>query len=147
MVDKKSTIGYYTFLGENLVTWRSKKQSLVARSSTEAKFRTMAQGVCELLCLKIVLEDLKIKWDGPMRLYFDNKSAINIAHNSVQHDRMKHIKIDKYFIKEKLDSGLISAPYVFTNCQIVDILTKGLSSMTFHASVSKLGIENIYSLA
>ena len=46
----------------------------------------MAQGVCELLCLKIVLEDLKIKWDGPMRLYFDNKSAINIAHNSVQND-------------------------------------------------------------
>ena len=147
MVDKKSTIGYYTFLGENLVTWRSKKQSLVARSSTEAKFRTMAQGVCELLCLKIVLEDLKIKWDGPMRLYCDNKSAINIAHNSVQHDRMKHIKIDKYFIKEKLDSGLISAPYVLTNCQLVDILTKGLSSMTFQASVSKLGIENIYSLA
>ena len=147
MVDKKSTIGYYTFFGENLVTWRSKKQSLVARSSTEAKFRTMAQGVCELLCLKIVLEDLKIKWDDPMRLYCDNKSTINIAHNSVQHDRMKHIKIDKYFIKEKLDSGLISAPYVFTNCQLVDILTKGLSSMTFQASVSKLGIENIYSLA
>ena len=60
---------------------------------------------------------------------------------------MKHIKIDKYFIKEKLDSGLISAPYVFTNCQLVNILTKGLSSMTFQASVSKLGIENIYSLA
>ena len=147
MVDKKSTIGYYTFFGENLVTWRSKKQSLVARSSTEAKFRIMAQGVCELLCLKIVLEDLKIKWDDPMRLYCDNKSTINIAHNSVQHDRMKHIKIDKYFIKEKLDSGLISAPYVFTNCQLVEILTKGLSSMTFQASVSKLGIENIYSLA
>ena len=49
----------------------------------------MAQGVCELPWLKIILEDLKIKWDGPMRIYCNNKSAINIAHNPMQHDRRK----------------------------------------------------------
>ena len=48
--------------------WRSKKQNVVARSSAEAEFRAMAQGMCKQLWLKIVLEDLKIKWDGPMRL-------------------------------------------------------------------------------
>ena len=68
IVDRRSTSGYCTFLGGNLVTRRSKKQGVVARSSAEAEFRAMAQGVCELLWQKIILEDLKIKWDGPMRL-------------------------------------------------------------------------------
>ena len=111
-IDRRSTSGYFTFLGGNVVTWRSKKQNVVARSSAEAEFRAMAQGICELLWLKVILEDLRIKWEGPMRLYCDNKSAISIAHNPVQHDRTKHIEIDRHFIKEKLDSGLICTPYV-----------------------------------
>ncbi|KAI3447048.1 hypothetical protein Pfo_003713, partial [Paulownia fortunei] len=139
--------GYCTFLGGNLVTWRSKKQNVVARSSAEAEFRAMAQGVCELLWFKFILEDLNIRWDGPMRLYCDNKSAINIAHNPVQHDRTKHIEIDRHFIKEKLESGLICIPYMPTHYQLADVLTKGLSSTAFQTKVSKLGMENIYSPA
>ena len=61
IVDRRSTSGYCTFLGGNLVTWRSKNQNVVARSSAEVEFRVMAQGVSQLLWLKIVLEDLKIK--------------------------------------------------------------------------------------
>ena len=61
VIDRRSTSGYYTFLGGNLVTWRSKKQNVVARSSAEAEFQAMAQGICELLWLKIILEDLKIE--------------------------------------------------------------------------------------
>ena len=87
-----------------------KKQSLLARSSAKAEFCTMTQGFCELLWLKIILEDLKIKWDGPMRLYYDNKLAIGIAYNPMWHDWTKHIEIDKHFIEEKLDSGLICTP-------------------------------------
>ena len=83
IVDRRSTTRYCTFLGGNLVTWKSKKQSVVARSSAEAELRSSAQGVCELLWLKIILEDLKIKWEEPMRLYCDNKSAISIVHNPV----------------------------------------------------------------
>lgn len=108
IVDMRSTTGYCMFLGGNLVTWRSKKQNVVVRSSAEAEFRVMAQGVCELLWMKIILDDLKIKYEAPMRLFCDNKSAISIAHNPVQHDRTKHIEIDRHFIKEKLDSGLTS---------------------------------------
>ena len=62
-------------------------------------------------------------WD-----YCDNKSAISIAHNPVQHDQTKHIEIDRHFIKEKLESGLICTPYVSTHGQLADALTKGLSS-------------------
>ena len=147
IVHRRSTSGCCTFLGRNLVTWRSKKQSVVARSSAEAEFRAIARGVYELLWLKIILEDLKIKWDGPMRLYCDNKLAISIAHNPVHHDRTIHIEIDRHFIKERLESGLICTPYVSSRGQLADVLTKGLSSLVFHSVVSKLGMENTYSLA
>ena len=119
----------------------------MARSSAKAKFRTMAHEVGELLWLKIILEDLKIKWDSPMRLYCDNKSAINIAHNPMRHDWTKHIERDRHFIKEKLDSGLICTPYVSIDRQLADILTKGLSGWVFQESISKLGRQNIYSPA
>ncbi|RVX16791.1 Retrovirus-related Pol polyprotein from transposon RE1 [Vitis vinifera] len=107
LVDRRSTTGYRTFLGGNLVTWRSKKQNVVVRSSAESEFRAISQGLCELLWLKIILDDLRIKWDSPMKLYCDNKSAINIALNLIQHDRTKHIEIDRHFIKEKLEEGVV----------------------------------------
>ncbi|KAL5854360.1 hypothetical protein ACOSQ3_004184 [Xanthoceras sorbifolium] len=98
----------------------------------------MAQGVCELLWLKIILDDLGIKWDGPMRFYCDKKSVISIAYNPVQHDRTKHIEVDRHFIKEKLDNGLICTPYISTKNQLVDVLTKGLDGLTFQTIISKL---------
>ena len=110
---------------------------MIARSSIETEFRAMAQGICELLWLKIILEDLRIKSDNPMRLYCDNKSAISIAHNPVQHDRTKHIEVDRHFIKETLDSGLICTLYVPSQDNLSDILTKGLKSNYFESIVSK----------
>ena len=91
----------------------------------------MTLGICELLWLKIILGDLKIKWDGPMRLYYDNKSAISIAHNPMQHDRTKHIKVNRHFIKEKIDSALICTPYVSTKGQLANVPTKGLTLKLF----------------
>ena len=99
-INKSSTSSYCTFLGGNLMTWRSKKQNVVARSSAEVEFRAMALGIRELLWIKLILEDLKIKWERPMRLLCDNKSTINIAHNPVQHDRTKHIQVDRHFIRK-----------------------------------------------
>ena len=63
--------------------------------------------------MKIILEDLRIEWQGPMKLYYDNKLAINIAHNSIQHNRTKHMELDRHFIKEKLDIEMICIPYLF----------------------------------
>jgi len=82
-MDRRSILGYCTFLGGNLVTWRSKKQNVVAKSSAETEFRVMAHVVCKLLWLRIILNDRKIKSKGTMKLYYDNKSAISIAHNLV----------------------------------------------------------------
>ncbi|WMV54823.1 hypothetical protein MTR67_048208 [Solanum verrucosum] len=105
----------------------------------------MAMGVCELLWLKIILDDLKIRWEGPMRLYCDNKSAISIAHNPVQHDRTKHIEVDRHFITEKLDRGLICTPFVSTKDQVADVLIKGLPNNVFQDLISELGMEDIHS--
>jgi hypothetical protein len=87
-----------------LVTWRSKKQSVVARRSAEVEIRAMAQGICEGLWIHRVLKELKMTIELTLKLYCDNKDAISIADNSVQHDRTKHIEIDRHFIKEKIDS-------------------------------------------
>ena len=107
-----------------MVSWKSKKQGMVARSCAEAEFRAMPLGVCELLWLRIILEDLKIPMTKPIELLGDNQSAISIAHNPVQHDKTKHIEIDRHFLKEKLDLGILQITYVLSNHQVVDVLTE-----------------------
>jgi len=142
--DRKSTSGYCTFVWGNLVTWRSKKQSVVSRSSAEAEFRSMANGICELLWIRRVLEDLKKEAELPLKLFCDNKAAISIAQNPVQHDRTKHIEIDRHFIKEKMEAGIICTPYITTKEQTADILTKGLFRPVFEFFVTKLGMYDMY---
>jgi len=134
------------FLGGNLVTWRSKKQNIVARSNVKAEFRAMAQGVCELLWMKIILDDLKLKYEASMGLVCDNKSTISISHNLVQHDRTKHVKIDRHFIKEKLDNGLIATEYIPSRLQLAYMFIKGLPTKQFKDLTCKLGMIDIHSL-
>lgn len=142
--DRRSTAGYFTFVGGNLVTWRSKKQAVVALSSAESEFRGMAKAVCELLWIRSLLEDLNIKHDSPMKLYCDNKAACDIAHNPIQHDRTKHVEIDRHFIKEKLEARIIETPHVSSQEQLADLLTKAVPSRAFHDGLNKLGMSDIY---
>jgi hypothetical protein len=144
--EKRSTTGYCTFVWGNLVTWRSKKQSVVARSTAEAEaeFRAMAQGICEILWVKRVLEDLCFNPELPLKLYCDNKAAIDIANDHVQHDRTKHVEIDRHFIKEKLESGMICIPFMPSAQQAADGLTKALMKHLFEGFLNKLGMINIY---
>ena len=110
--DRRSTSGYFTFVGGNLVTWRSKKQNVVARSSAEVEFTGMALGICEALWLRLLLKDLGYLPRQPIRLYCDNKAACDIAHNPVQHDHTKHVEVDRFFIKEKFDEKIVELPKI-----------------------------------
>jgi hypothetical protein len=97
--DRKSTSDYFMFVGGNLVTWRSKKQKVVALSSADAEFRGMVKGLCELLWIR----RLGFAPTLEMELFCDNKVSIAISHNPVQHDRTKHVEVDQHFIKENLE--------------------------------------------
>ena len=123
--------GYFTFVGGNLVTWRSKKQNVVARSSAEAEFRGMTLGICEALWLRLILMDLGYLPRQPILLYCDNKAACDIAHNPVQYDRTKHVEVDRFFIKDKLDEKIVELPKIRSEDQLAEILTKVVSSRVF----------------
>ena len=88
---------------------------MVSRSSAEAEYRTVVQGMCKHFRMKLLVE-LKIEVEGPMKLHSDSKAAINIAHNPIQHDRAKHVEIDRHFIKEKLESEAICMPRKTSRC-------------------------------
>ena len=79
-----------------------------------------------------------------MNLHCDNKAAIEIAHNPVQHDRTKHVEVDRHFIKENLDRKIIQFPFVRSEDQLADILTKAVSGKIFYDAISKMGMINIY---
>ncbi|EXB52099.1 hypothetical protein L484_024649 [Morus notabilis] len=91
----------------------------------------MANRICELLWLQRILTELKLRIEAPMKLYYDNKAAISIANNPMQQDRTKHVEVDRHFIKEKLEGGMICMPFVPMTQQTTDILTKGLFKSSF----------------
>jgi len=142
--DSKSTTGYCTKVWGNVVTWKSKKQDVVARSSAEAEYRAIAQGVCELIWINKLLQDLFVPLPEPMKLFSDSKSAISIVHNPVQHDRMKHVRLDRDYIKSEIENGTFTLHYVPTKLQEADILTKALLKSDFESNVSKLGMIDIH---
>ncbi|KAL6327261.1 hypothetical protein AAG906_017818 [Vitis piasezkii] len=129
----------------NLVTWRSKKQSVVARSSAEAEYRALAQGICEGIWIKRVLSELGQTCSSPILMMCDNQAAISIAKNPVHHDRTKHVEIDRHFITEKVTSETVKLNYVPTKHQTADILTKALPRPNFEDLTCKLGLYDIYS--
>jgi hypothetical protein len=103
----------------------------VARSSAEAEYRAMTSTASELTWIKQVLTDLNIKVEKPMKMFCDNKSARHIASNLVFHERTKHIEIDCHFIRKKVQSKEIETPFVKSENQLADILTKRLSIKPF----------------
>ena len=112
ILDRKSTSGYFTFVGGNLVTWRSKKQKIVALSSAEAEFRGMGKSLCELLWLRRLLIEIGFAPTSEMNFFYNNKATIDISHNPVQHDRTKHVEVDRHSIKQNLEGKIIWFSFV-----------------------------------
>lgn len=142
---RKSVTGYIVYLNESLIRWKSKKQTTVSRSSTEAEYKALAQTTCEVGWLSNIMQDLNLESTQPAVIYCDNSSAIKIPSNQVFHERTKHIEIDCHTIREKVQDGSIKLLLVRSNHQLADILTKPLDPGVFSHICSKLGTQNLFS--
>ncbi|CAH9145017.1 unnamed protein product [Cuscuta epithymum] len=141
---RRSSTGYFISLGNSPISWRTKKQSVVSRSSAEAEYRAMAMTVSEILWLRWLLRDLTIDQTNATPLYCDNQAARHIALNPVFHERTKHVEMDCYFVRERVASKEIEPVSISTVNQVADIFTKALGTDRFQFLRSKLGVRNLH---
>ncbi|GFZ05939.1 hypothetical protein Acr_18g0001090 [Actinidia rufa] len=145
--DRRSTSGFCTFHGSHLISWKSKKQAVVSRSSAEAEYRAMAQGTSEIIWLRSLLTELGFSVTDSSYLFCDNKSAIMLSSDSVLHERTKHIEVDIHFIREKVRSGVITPSFVPSSAQTADMFTKSIGPSLSKSSLVKLGLVDIFASA
>ncbi|KAD3640419.1 hypothetical protein E3N88_29642 [Mikania micrantha] len=138
---RRSTSGYCIYLGDNLISWSSKRQTTISRSSAEAEYRGVANVVAEICWVRNLLLELHRPPSRTSLVYCDNVSAIYLSGNPVQHQRTKHVEMDIHFVREKVEIGLVRVLHVSSKFQIADIFTKGLPRVLFEDFRSSLSIR------
>ncbi|GJT62522.1 retrovirus-related pol polyprotein from transposon TNT 1-94 [Tanacetum coccineum] len=137
---RRSTSGSAQFLGDKLVSWSLKKQTSTSISSTEAEYIAMSGCSAQILWMRSQLSDYGFAYNH-IPLYCDNKSAIALCCNNVQHSRSKHIDIRHHFIREQVEKGVVELYFVRTEYQLADIFTKALPIERFEFILPRLGMK------
>ncbi|GKB14141.1 hypothetical protein Tco_0848064 [Tanacetum coccineum] len=138
---RRSTSRSMQLLGDRLVSWSSKRQKSAAISTTEAEYISLSGCCAQILWMRSQLTDYGFGFNK-IPMYCDNKSAIALCCNNVQHSRSKHIDIRFHFIKEHVENGVIELYFVNTEYQLADIFTKALGRNRIEFLINKLGMRS-----
>ena len=141
--NRRSTTGWAFLVNGTAVSWRSKRQTCVALSTTEAEYISASSATQEAVSCRRVLGQCGYQQSGPTRLYDDNQSAIRIVKNPEFHERTKHIDVKYHYIRDQYQRKEISVHYVNTKEQIADIFTKPLAAADHQKFKYALGVIEV----
>ncbi|KFK29449.1 hypothetical protein AALP_AA7G135900 [Arabis alpina] len=139
--DYTSTGAYLVYLGKHLISWSSKKQPTVARSSTEAEYRSVSFTASEVQWIQSLLGELGVSLSKTPVIYCDNVGATYLCANPVFHSRMKHLAVDYHYIRGLVQSGSLRVAHVSSADQLADGLTKPLPRTRFMTLTNKIGLS------
>lgn len=141
--DYISTNAYVIYIGGSPISWSSQKQRSVARSSTEAEYRAVANTASELRWICSLLSEIGIRLPTSPVIYCDNVGATYLCANPIFHSRMKHVALDYHFVRGNIQAGVLRVQYVHTRDQLADLLTNPLPRPLFTDLRSKIGVNEL----
>ncbi|KAJ9565578.1 hypothetical protein OSB04_001544 [Centaurea solstitialis] len=128
---RKSTLGYAMMMSDGVVSWSSKKQPVVALSTTEAEFVSSAACACQVVWLRRILEHIGLQQKDGTIIFCDNMSTIKLSKNPVLHKRSKHIDVKFHFFRDLVNDGVVELVHCKSEVQVADILTKLVKLETY----------------